>query len=475
MMVTDGTGPASINLARSFRQYRDKLDYDDVLTLDKYLIGTSRTRSSSSLITDSAAGATVFSCGLKTYNGAIAVDPDHRPRGTILEALKLQGYKTGLVVTTSVTDATPAAFNSHADSRSMQSLIASQQLGFNTTLGLVTDLMIGGGRCFYQQGEGTCRNDDRDLIQEAQAMGFHTALNREEFDSWDHGHNVTLPVLSLLAPYNIPYDIDRDPKVYPSLKEEVVTALNVLSKATKDSEQGFFLLVEGSRIDHAGHQNDPATQVREVLAYDNAFKAVVDFADSTETPTYIVSTSDHETGGLDVGRQLTNHYPEYLWKPEALLNATKSGEYLVHQLDHKLEDRDLFVRHHVLEKWLGIYDYNAADVQFIKRKKTGHHLQDYLNDMVSQRAQVGWSTHGHTAVDVNIYAHSNTEEGQALLHKYLLGNRENTEIGQFWQKLTGSNLDKVTAMLDGTTHTDRVQLELSPDRYHHDQSRFVST
>ncbi|GME81421.1 unnamed protein product [Ambrosiozyma monospora] len=186
MMVTDGTGPASINMARSFRQHRDGLHYSDVLELDKYLIGSSRTRSNSSLVTDSAAGATVFSCGLKTYNGAIAVDPFRQPCGTILEALKLKNYKTGLVVTTSLTDATPAAFNSHVDYRYMQSLIASQQLGFNNTLGLVTDLMIGGGRCFYLPGSDPhgCRDDEWNIVEEAKTAGFNVALNREEFDQF---------------------------------------------------------------------------------------------------------------------------------------------------------------------------------------------------------------------------------------------------------------------------------------------------
>lgn len=468
MMVTDGTGPASINMARTFRQHRDNLPYDETLFLDKYFIGSSRTRSNSSYITDSAAGATVFSCGMKSYNGAIGVDPLKNPRGTILEALKLKGYKTGLVVTTSITDATPAAFNSHVDYRFMQTLIANQQLGFNTTLGRVTDLMIGGGRCFYLPGssKGGCRDDEVNLIDEAEKMGFNVALDKKQFDSWDLGKNVTLPMLSLLAYYNIPFDLDRQEKKYPSLEEEVITALTALSEATKDSDEGFFLLVEGSRIDHAGHYNDPAAQVREVLAYDKAFKAVIDFADSTDVPTYIVSTSDHETGGLDVGRQITEAYPEYLWKPKVLENATHSGEFLtieVHQFLSKLESESLseaeksdkltiFVEKQVLEEGLGIYDYDKQDVSNLIALKDTSLIQNYLNNMVSVRAQVGWSTHGHTAVDVNIYGHANTKDGRQFLYDHLLGNRENVEVGTFWQKLTGADVDKVTKLLVGTPH-----------------------
>ncbi len=91
--------------------------------------------------------------------------------------------------------------------------------------------------------------------------------------------------------------------VYPSLDEMARTALTALSAATQDSDKGFFLMIEGSRIDHAGHGNDPAAQVREVLAYDRAFSSVVDFLDKSDVQGVLVATSDHETGGLSVARR----------------------------------------------------------------------------------------------------------------------------------------------------------------------------
>jgi alkaline phosphatase len=105
------------------------LPHDDILVLDKHFIGSSRTRSSNSLVTDSAAGATAFSCGLKSYNGAISILPDHTPCGTILEAAKKAGFMTGLVVTTAITDATPACFAAHVNSRWEEDLIAQQEVG----------------------------------------------------------------------------------------------------------------------------------------------------------------------------------------------------------------------------------------------------------------------------------------------------------------------------------------------------------
>ncbi|RCK63243.1 Repressible alkaline phosphatase [Candida viswanathii] len=477
MMVTDGMGPASLSAARSFRQFRDKLAINDVLTLDQYLIGSSRTRSSSSLVTDSAAGATAFSCALKSYNGAIGVSPDKSPCGTILEALKLQGYYTGLVVTTKITDATPAAFSAHVDYRFEEDLIAQQQLG-EYPFGRAVDLILGGGRCFFlPASKGGCRSDDRDLVEEYSKTWQYVG-NRQQFDQLDGGKNVSLPLLGLLADVHIPYAIDRDEKEYPSLAEQVKVALTALSDATKDSDQGFFLLIEGSRIDHAGHHNDPAAQVREVLDYDEAFEEVIKFIDSTDVETVAISTSDHETGGLVVSRQVTPEYPDYIWYPEVLLNSTHSGDYLAHKIaDYKNKDDTAkftkFIRHEILETDLGVTDYTVKEVQAILDKVNDPaNLLYVLNDIVSFRAQIGWTTHGHSAVDVNIYAHTNSPAirdklASAKAYHGLSGNHENIEIGAFMEEITGSNLSRVTELIKKTTHSPSLgKKEFSVDEFH---------
>lgn len=448
MMVTDGTGPASINMARSYSQFINSND-TLVLTLDEHLVGSSRTKSSSSLITDSAAGATAFSCALKSYNGAISVDPHQNACFTILEALKAKGYKTGLVVTTSVTDATPAAFNAHVNFRSMQSEIASQQLGINAAFGPVTDLMIGGGKCFYTPGSaaGGCRTDEVDLLHFAETNGWNVATDRASFDSWGMGENVSLPLLALHSFYNVPYEIDRNPADHPSLYEQTKLALNVLSEATKDSDEGFFLMVEGSRIDHAGHHNDAHSQVREVLAYDKAFKAVVDFIDASEVDSIMVSTSDHETGGLTIGRQVGKDYPEYVWYPEVLDNANASGEKIGNDLisflnkqDPTHEEVEDYIINVIFLNQLGLKAFHndeLNDVADLIDHGAISEVIEYFKNMINERAHIGWTTHGHTAVDVNIYAHSNTDEGDDLIWSELRGNRENIEVGSFLAKVGG--------------------------------------
>ncbi|SCU85074.1 LADA_0D05556g1_1 [Lachancea dasiensis] len=474
--VTDGMGPASLSLTRSFRQFTQNLTRDDVLVLDKHLVGSSRTMSSSSLITDSAAGATAFSCALKSYNGAIGVDSNKNPCGTLLEAAKLEGYHTGLVVTTRITDATPAAFSSHVDYRFQEDLIAQHQLG-EYPLGRMVDLIIGGGRThFYSQqdavyGSRGSRADGRNLIKEAIGDGWSYVGNRNEFDALDNGHNVSLPLLALLADYDIPFDIDRDVAEYPSLAEEAMTAINALTEATKNSDKGFFLLIEGSRIDHAGHQNDPAAQVREVLAFDKAFEAVLKFAEESKVETVLISTSDHETGGLVTAKQNSKAYPEYIWYPEILSNSKHSGEYLGKKLlAYKGNHKSQFIEETIFEKGMGINDYKKEDTEELMKLTSSGEINDKINGMVSTRAQIGWTTHGHSAVDVNIYAHSNRQKTWYNILESLLGNHENTEIGQFMANYLDLDLDKVTDLIKKTKHSPFVEgvavQDMKFDEYH---------
>ncbi|OTB20723.1 hypothetical protein K445DRAFT_72289 [Daldinia sp. EC12] len=452
-MVSDGMGPASLSLTRSFRQYTEGLEYGNTLTLDKHFWGSSRTRSSSSLVTDSAAGATAFSCGMKSYNGAISMLPDSTPCGTVLEAAKRAGYKTGLVVTTDITDATPACFASHVDVRQQNDDIAVQEVG-NGPLGRVVDLMFGGGRChFLPNGtDGGCREDNIDVVEMAKKdYGWNYINDRAGFDEfWEGKKEIPLPILGLFAPTDIPFELDRRNMndIYPSLSEMAKTALRALEKATEDSDQGFFLMIEGSRIDHAGHGNDPAAQVREVLEYDKTFKAVLDFLDESKTPGVLVATSDHETGGLSVARQVNVDYPQYLWYPAVLANASSSSEYLAHRLqghlaqtsDHSVPKLKKYINEELVKPGLGIHD--ASDEELTTLALSPEQAQYSFAHMISIRAQIGWSTHGHSAVDVNIY--SSGGPGTEAIR----GNVENTDVGKYLREYLNVDVDAITKELN---------------------------
>lgn len=462
-MVSDGMGPTSLALTRSWRQYAEQLPWDQTLLLDDHLIGQSRTRSTSSLITDSAAGATAFSCGQKSYNGAISVLPSFEPCGSVMEAAKRMGYTTGLVVTTRITDATPAVFASHVRKREMEDEIAMQMIGETHPLGRMVDLMMGGGRCHFitNTTEGSCRQDGTNVAKIAKDKhGFKLVSERKEFDKL--GASNDLPLLALFPIGDFPYEIDRryQEDVYPSLAEMTKTTLSMLSAATKDKENGFFVMIEGSRIDHAGHANDPAAQVHEVLAYDHAMKEVLDFVEHSDVPTLMVSTSDHETGGLATARQLHDEYPEYLWYPGVLANTSHSASYLSREYhDHlnteakarsalsdskdlkdESENLNAYLKQ-LLKKSLGIHDPSLEEIETLVTKPERSAYT--FADMVSRRAQAGWSTHGHSGADVNIYS-SDPKAASALV-----GNHENTEVGDFLRSYLGldQEVEKVTAEL----------------------------
>ncbi|KAK5994593.1 Repressible alkaline phosphatase [Cladobotryum mycophilum] len=448
-MVSDGMGPATLTLTRHYRQYIEKLPENDILVLDQHFWGTSRTRSSNSFVTDSAAGATAFSCARKSYNGAISVTPDKQPCGSVMEAAKRAGYATGLVATTYVTDATPACFASHVLRRDYMDAIALQEVG-ESVLGRSVDIILGGGRCWFLPNTttGGCRADDIDVTRLAQEKhGWTYTDSREGFDSLKGGSNIKLPHLGLYATINIPFEIDRQHQndAYPSLSEMATTALKALEMATANSDKGFFIMIEGSRIDHAGHINDPAAQVHEVLEYDKTFKAVLDFIKNSKTETVLVATSDHETGGLATALQEPGHLPIYNWFPQALANASASCELLSSKLiahvarlspEHSKSQLKTWINEELVIPGLGIV--NAKDEELSALANDPATSINVFTAMISLRAHIGWSTHGHTAVDVNIYS-----SGGPGAQK-IRGNVENTDVGGYLSHYLDVDVEAIT-------------------------------
>ncbi|ORZ11543.1 alkaline-phosphatase-like protein [Absidia repens] len=396
MMISDGFGPASETYARQYHQWREGLaPKDAMLPLDTIHVGHSRTQSASSLVTDSAAGATAFSCGLKSFNGAIGVTPDKRPCGTVLESAKHQhGMLTGLVVTSRVSHATPASFSAHVADRNMEPNIAAQQIGDNP-LGRSVDLMFGGGACEFLSNatQGSCRTDTQDLFQQAQdQFGWTVQRSRQEFDALS-ADQVKLPLMSIFTPQHMSYEIDRNPTVEPSLKEMTAKALNVLSQK---ADKGFFLMIEGSRIDMAAHSNDPAAHVHEILAYQQTVALVKDFVNA-HPETVLISTSDHETGGLTVGRQVNDTYPEYKWNPEVISHVKNSSEVLADMWQRQSETPNVdYLKQTILAEGLGVTDPTKEELDRVMAwhasGKTPAVLATYLSDIVSRRALIGVSS-----------------------------------------------------------------------------------
>jgi len=224
---------------------------DHPLALDGILVGSCSTHSASSRVTDSAAAGTAIASGIKTKNQMVGVDPGGAPHTTILERAHEHGLATGLVVKSTMTDATPAVFAAHVQNRGAQDTIAVQEIQHHV------DVLLGGGRdWFLPLSRGGVRKDSLDVIAEARQKGYAYVAGPAELAA-----AARTPLLGLFAGEDLAYAVDHDAAREPGLPEMAKKAVALLSK----HKAGFFLMVEGSRVDHAGHANDPATHARELL------------------------------------------------------------------------------------------------------------------------------------------------------------------------------------------------------------------
>lgn len=461
-MVPDGFGPSGLTLARDFKRIKDDLPESFQLNLDPFIVGNVRTRSSSSLITDSAAAGTTYSTGFKTYNGAIGVDSNKVPKGTLMEALKLQGYKTGLVVKSTLTDATPSVWASHVDTRKKQSEIALQMVGtgIEEQFGQIVDYMSGGGQCYWlpQSDEKSCRTDDTDVIAIAKEKGFTVFDTKEEFDKYA-AEGLTLPALSFWGEEDVSYALDRDNTTTPSLPEMAKLALDTLTNATKDSEQGFFIMIEGSLIDHCGHNNDAACHPVETLEFDETFKVVKDYIDHSRVDSLVIVAADHETGGLALGLDDSESY-----YPEVLFNKTHTSQYFVDKVTEYNEtnsneaDITKFVQDWVVNE-LSVDDASDEEIKkVVDAVLTDDDILHAIGPITSDRASIGWSSGGHTAVDILSFFYTNSPFIKQAAMRTEAGagfqaNQEDTDLNKFLCSITGADLDAVTEKLAAYTNS----------------------
>jgi alkaline phosphatase len=263
LMVGDGMGVAQI--------YAGLTANRDTLNLERFkCIGFSKTYSANRYITESAAGATAFAIGVKTHNGAIGVDANDEPHPTILEIARDNGLSTGLVATTDITDATPAAFVAHVPSRKMQQEIAADYVKSDV------DIFIGAGKEHFDD-----RQDGRNLIEELKKKNYQVFYSAEDISKVKSGK-----IAGLLKERPATIRGNEEGKT-------AMTAIRVLNQNPK----GFFLMIEGSKIDDGGHDNDVSIVFSEMQDFDQIIGQVLDFAEK-DGETLVVVTADHETGGL---------------------------------------------------------------------------------------------------------------------------------------------------------------------------------
>jgi len=414
LLIPDGFGPASATFARDYlRATTGRFE----LAFDSLHVGSTRTASSDSRITDSAAAGTALATGHKTYNGAISVDSTGRPVAHLVEAAEEQGMATGLVVTSRITHATPAVFSAHVRDRGEEDRIAVQQLDAGIEV-----LMGGGLRHFLPRAKGGQRTDGRNLVEEAAQQGYHIARSASALEQAPENGLL----LGLFAGSHMAYEIDREQTQQPSLATMTHHALDRLS----GHEDGFFLMVEGSRIDHAGHSNDAAAHLHDILAFEEAVMAALDYA-RTDGETLVLTLSDHETGGLSVGRNRDGE-GIYQWHPEPLAKVKASQGAMVRQI---MEGDN---PERVLSTLAGIDSLRAQETERLRAAAGDRRaLHATLSDIIGRRSLVGWTSFAHTAVDVSTYAYGPGWEA-------FIGSHENTYIATALARLLDVNLNTLT-------------------------------
>jgi len=284
LLIADGTGLTQVSTAFYFKES------DPNYGRFKH-IGLINTSSSSHNITDSAAGATAFASGVKTYNGAVGVLPDSTSVENIVEVISKKNIKSGVIATSSITHATPAAFYAHAISRGMAEDIALDMVASDV------DFFAAGGLKYFNK-----RKDSLNLVSELEGKNF--AIDTVALGDINSIRNFE-KIGYLLAENGMPKMTENRGNF---LENATQLGIEFLSK----NNSNFFMMVEGSQVDWGGHENDGEYVITELIDFDDAVGKALDFAEK-DGNTLVVVTGDHETGGLALSskQRVNEHGKEY--------------------------------------------------------------------------------------------------------------------------------------------------------------------
>jgi alkaline phosphatase len=330
----DGMGPTTVTAARIYRTGEGGKLYMERLERTALV----KTYSNDAQTTDSAPSMAAYMTGVKANNEVISMTADTvaeivdghceagngQPVTTLLELAKAKGKAVGAITTTEATHATPAATYAHICHRDLAYDIARQAVpggeGYNAALGTGLNVLMGGGwnhwTPYNSETNTKGRPDGRDLLTELSGQGFTVVTDRAGFDSIPAEATRVFGLFSSTG--HLSYELDRDPTKQPSLAEMTVKAIELLKRS---SPEGFFLMVEGGRIDHALHAANAKRVMGDTVAFDDAIHAAMQHVSMAET--LIVVTADHDhtmvmNGYPKRGNDVTDIVYDYSTKLPAL-------------------------------------------------------------------------------------------------------------------------------------------------------------
>jgi len=411
MIVGDGMGPAYTTAYRYFKDDPKTSNVENTV-FDRHLVGMSSTYPDTEhhYVTDSAASATALSSGTKTYNGAIGVDMDKNAVETVLERAKSLGKKTGIVVTSQINHATPASYLTHNESRHNYNEIADSFLDN----GIKADLYLGGGWKYFIR-------EDRNLVNEFKEKGFTYVDTYQALEKLTESK----PLLGLFG----------DSGLSSALDDSNPHRLSTMTKAaTKqlENENGYFMLIEASQIDWGGHANDIAFAMGEMDDLAKTLEYLESYVNS-HPDTLVVVTADHSTGGLSIAANGV-----YEWKPEILRTMKQSAN----SIGQTLEANDITqINVDALFNFALTKDElsslitaksdaisankmaNITDKEKAKKIDVEKALSTAVKAIINTRTNTGWTSSGHTAVDVPVFAMGTNKE-------LFNGFQDNTDIAK---------------------------------------------
>lgn len=437
LMIPDGTSSPVLSIARWYRYGTCRAD-NCRLAIDPHICGMVSSYNSDSPIGDSAPTGSTYATGYLSNSGFVATYPVSsgkardlvmvdecrawHPLVTLLEASRLMGKAVGLVVTSEFTHATPADFSAHTTDRDDKESIAVQMVHNHLKV-------VFGGGLNYLDPVG--RKDGLDLFNVLRLRNYRLVCTREEFDLMTPADTL---VYGLFDGESLPNDLDRDPERVPSLADMTKKAIGILSA----DPEGFFLLVEGSKIDWAAHDNDPVGIITEYLAFDDAVKEAINYA-NRDGHTAVVIVPDHGTSGISLGNRLTELTYDTLPLGELvrpLQTCTGTAEGITRLIRTNPESTK-----EILQQQTGIAINDQEQLEFREYIGSGNmnRLQKAVAGLIARNTFVGFTTHGHTGEDVMLAVyHPAGYRPEGVV--------ENTRLHQYMKEILGiPDLDSLTA------------------------------
>jgi len=458
MFIGDGLGSSQREVAEYFKQKITKNSKLKLNMSSMEIVGSNTTYSKNKSITDSAAAATAIATGHKTNNKMLSKLPNGKSVKSLMEEAMSKNWATGVISSARITHATPAAFMAHNRHRDNESEIAKEISASGV------NFIAGGGFCFFTPENGTFkseREDDIDLIKTFTKKGYKVFLGTESTRSFYKF--IPKKINNVFAAFTcsyMPYELDRLNKNInvPTLKEITEKGIATLLKHKKP----FFMTIEGGRIDHACHLNDPAGMIHDVLAFDDAVGAALKFYKKHPNETLVLVIADHETGGLDFKSSKNKFikiapiinskssvedtlrgvyngdrkaYSTFIAKSNGLKILTaKEKKILNKAMD--IQDKDIAKFSIGIEKMRVVKGILKTAIPKKLQYKYSSPTQVAVSSILSARARFSWSTLRHTGKNVPLTA-------VGVGAKSFRGLKDNTEVARILAKLLGFELTKV--------------------------------